>query len=137
MIPGNPRSYFTIPFFVLALYSCHLEEKTVSQRIAKNPTLFNTKSFTKKKLITSGVLAPGMTRDDVYLSWGNPKSRSQSVENGVAYEQWAYQTLKPKVDFDLGFENFGLSGPNIGLERSLSKTVRFENGRVTGYRTNN
>lgn len=75
-----------------------------------------------------------MTRDAVYLAWGNPKSRSEGVENGKTFEEWSYQKLKPKLDFNIGLGTRGLEGPDIGLDRTVSKTVRFEKGRVTGFR---
>lgn len=133
MIVEKPLFLISLLPFLVLLCSCHLGERTVQQRIEKNATLYKSKPHNTKMLITNGMLVPGMTRDEVFLAFGHPKHRSEGIENGVAYEEWAYQKLKPKADFEIGIGGGGLAGPKLGLDRSISKTVRFVNGRVNSF----
>lgn len=103
---------------------------TTNRRIEQNGTLFHQKSLTEKKAITNGNITPGMTRDAVYMAWGNPRQRLEGVADGVPYEEWIYDKFKPKANLDIGISN----GPGLGIKKETVKTVRFINGRVSDFR---
>lgn len=114
--------------FMLA--SCHVlsGKKAASKRLEKNPTLLKSKSMGERQLIINGDIAPGMTRDAVYLAWGNPKHVYEGAEDGVAYEEWHYQTIRPKPEISL------TGPPGVEIDKAISKVVRFQHGRVVQYR---
>lgn len=114
---------------ILLVQACASSKTSLNRRIDQNGTLFHQKSFSEKQAITNGNIVPGMTRDAVYLAWGDPKQRLEGVEDGLTYEEWIYEKYSPKPNFSIGVG----SGPGVGLKKSTTKTVRFVEGRVTDY----
>lgn len=71
------------------------------------------------KIIESGDIAIGMSRDAVRESWGRPRVIDYSGHKELGNERWVYQDSKPTSD---GFEE-------------MQKIVFFKAGVVVGWKT--
>lgn len=121
--------YSSLIGFTLICYSCAHFNLTPKNRIEKNQTLYDQKPPQEQRAISNGFISPGMTRDAVYLAWGNPKSRLTGFENGKPFEEWTYEKLGPKLNIQLGVS----SGPGVGVDKKYVKSVRFIDGRVASF----
>ena len=127
---GHAKGIFFVA--IVVLISACSTKTTVSRRIDQNGTLFHQKSYSDKIAITHGNIAPGMSRDAVYLAWGNPNRRTEGVSDGVPYEEWIYKKISPKLNIDLAIGK----GPGLGLKKDTTKTVKFVDGKVSDYQKN-
>ena len=110
---------------------------TRAKRIDQNQTLFQSKSVAERQKITHGSVVPGMSRDSVYLVWGNPDQVYKGFEDGLSYEVWHYGKISPKPKINIGFGAGGIAGPGLGLDKSVDKIVRFQGGKVSSFQTRN
>ncbi len=72
--------------------------QTVSpaDRIGQNPAMFSMLSPEQRALVQQGRICEGMTKDAVYLAWGNPDTPPVvGQENGASYEKWIYMEYLP------------------------------------------
>ena len=69
---------------------------TPATRISQNPVMFRQLTLEQQLLVQQGRICEGMTRDAVYLAWGNPNTPPVTgQQNGVAYEKWVYNVYQP------------------------------------------
>lgn len=80
---------------------------TPQTRIQNNPQLYSQLSSRDRQLVASGSLREGMTRDAVYLAWGQADRVSTGVHKGRAMESWTYLGQRPVTTYNMGF---GLGG---------------------------
>lgn len=55
-----------------------------------NPRLKFKWSDATWELINNGKVKPGMSKEQVKLSWGSPKKINEDIHQGLLYEQWIY-----------------------------------------------
>jgi hypothetical protein len=65
---------------------------TPESRISKNPELYNSLPARQQQLVTQGQIAPGMSRNAVWLAWGGPGQKVNGYARGNATETWVYYT---------------------------------------------
>ncbi len=63
---------------------------TIKTRIADNPPAFYTLPPQDQALILRGGIREGMTRDAVYIAWGDPDVVREFVVGGKHSETWVY-----------------------------------------------
>lgn len=117
-----------VSIFCCLQTACSSSKKT-ARRIDQNATLFQQKSVEDRQKISRGTITSGMTRDAVFLAWGEPKSRIEGEENGAPYEEWVYKKFEPKLDLGISLGE----GPGFNLKRETNKVVRFVDGRVASF----
>lgn len=89
--------------FPVLLGAC--QTATPLNRIEKNPVMFGMLSPEHKVLVQQGRICEGMTRDAVFLAWGNPNSAPvQGQQDGQSYEKWIYKVYQPVMvdSFSIG-----------------------------------
>ena len=65
---------------------------TPESRISKNPELYNSLPARQQQLVTQGQIAPGMSRNAVWLAWGGAEQKINGYALGNATETWVYYT---------------------------------------------
>ena len=65
---------------------------TPQSRISNHPDLYNSLPPRHRELVAQGRIAPGMSRDAVWLAWGNPGQKVTGFARGNATESWIYFT---------------------------------------------
>lgn len=124
--------------FVLG--SC--QTTTPAERIEQNPLLFRQLSPEQKMMVQQGKICEGMTKDAVFLAWGEPNTPPVfGQRNGVSYEKWVYSTYKPvMVDTVIG-GGFGVGrhwhGGGLGTSTAYVAQpvawVMFNQDKVTSW----
>ena len=71
---------------------------TPESRISKNPELYNSLPARQQQLVTQGQIAPGMSRNAVWLAWGGAEQKINGYERGNATETWVYYTTTTAYD---------------------------------------
>ncbi len=65
-------------------------------RISQNPVMFQHLSPEHQVLVQQGRICEGMTKDGVFLAWGNPNTPPVTGQkDGTSYEKWVYQVYSP------------------------------------------
>lgn len=102
-------------------------------------------------LIDQGRIQQGMSKEAVFLAWGNPDIKSDGEEENVRFERWIYTRLTPI--YTTGFSGiygygrrcspyyygYGSRGSYYGFNNqvvyatSKAATVEFKNDRVTRW----
>jgi hypothetical protein len=121
---------------------------TPQARAQKNPDLMAAVPARDRDLVLSGTISQGMTRDAVFLAWGQPDAVTKGFERGQETETWRYATMRPvyySPGFGYGLGYYGGRGRHIypGLSMNLtpdyvpvtSSVVRFRGGRVVAWET--
>ncbi len=96
----------TLSTAALALIAPSCAPATPQTRISKNPELYNKLPASQKTLAEQGQIKRGMSKDAVFIAWGNPAQRITGSKNGKLYEKWIYTHSTPV--YSTGF------GPRIG-----------------------
>jgi hypothetical protein len=63
---------------------------TPESRISENRGLYNTLPARQQQLVAQGQIAPGMSRNAVWLAWGNPGQKVNGYARGNPTETWIY-----------------------------------------------
>jgi hypothetical protein len=71
----------------LLLASC---ASPIVKRIEHNPNLFNALPETHKRLAANGQITEGMSKEAVFIAWGNPNRKSGGSRQGRKSERWSY-----------------------------------------------
>lgn len=88
-----------ITFFLL--FSCTPPKKHMRERyVNENPEL---RSGIKKAVIDGDVIV-GMTKEQVYASWGTPIFRGEKTEKDITYEYWTFPDKKNSPFVNLYFQ---------------------------------
>jgi len=81
-------------------YKYRSEVTSKAQEIKDNFTRLNP-SPSHAELIKGGRIKPGMTKDEVLLSWGPPGSKNRTVTAETTHEQWIYNRTYVYFDNDV------------------------------------
>lgn len=116
---------------------------TPATRINQNPVMYNMLSPEQKVMVQQGQICEGMSKDAVYLAWGNPNTPPiTGLQDGVSYEKWVYTTYQPVMvdSFNTGFGcGYGHHWHGGGISSSTAYVpqeaawVMFQNGKVTAW----
>ena len=79
---------------------------TPESRISKNPELYNSLPARQQQLVTQGQIAPGMSRNAVWLAWGGPGQKINGYARGNATETWVYYTTTTAYGYG-GYGGYG------------------------------
>lgn len=138
-----------IPRLISALACCSsvllpaCQTITPHNRIEKNPVMFRVLSPEHQVLVQQGRICEGMTKDAVYLAWGNPNATPiRGQQEGKAYEKWVYYIYQPVMVDTVGFGSGcwhrgswcggGLSSSTAMVPQEAA-WVMFENDIVTAW----
>lgn len=136
------RVVFAVSFGLL-LAAC--QTSTPASRIEENPVLYRALSPEQQLMVQQGRICKGMSREAVFLAWGNPGSAPLKGEKaGKAYERWVY-TRERAVPVDtIGggwyggpwghrgwYEPYG--GMSVMYVPEEAATVTFEQDKVTEW----
>lgn len=65
-------------------------------RIEQNPLIFRSLSPEHQVMVQQGRICEGMTKDAVFLAWGNPNTPpTRGQQDGQTYEKWVYNVYRP------------------------------------------
>lgn len=95
-------------------------------------------------MVQQGRICEGMSKDAVYLAWGNPNSEPvKGQQDGMSYEKWVYLRYQPVTVDTVGFgTGCWYHGPHYfgsGLSTSTAMVpteaawVIFQNDVVTAW----
>lgn len=124
----------------LFLESC--QTATPMTRIEQNPVMFRQLPPAQQLLVQQGRICEGMTKDAVYLAWGNPNTPPVTgQQNGVAYEKWVYNVYQPVMvdSFSMGTGCWngphwcGGMGTSTAFVPKEAAWVMFQNNVVTSW----
>src|SRR5690349_5906347 len=87
---------------------------TPESRISKNPELYNGLPARQQQLVAQGQIAPGMSRNAVWLAWGGPGQKVDGYARGNATETWVYFTTTTAYPYGYGYGGFGYGYPYWG-----------------------
>lgn len=128
---------------------------TPQKRIEKNPQLYSALSNRDKTLVSQGRIDKGMSREAVFLAWGNPDRVQVGEENGRNLERWGYLDRYPVTTHQVGvgfgagrwgwgggfnrwgcdpFWGGGFGGPVTTFIPYEAGSVEFKSGRVQSWR---
>lgn len=112
-------------------------------RIDRNPTMFGMLSPEQQVLVQQGRICEGMSKDAVFLAWGNPNNTPLTgQQDGVPYEKWVYTVYQPVMMNTVGFGggcwyHGGWSGAGLGASTAYvpqeAAWVIFQNNKVTSW----
>lgn len=102
-------------------------------------------------LVDQGRIKQGMSKEAVFLAWGNPEIKSDGEEDDVRFERWIYTRLTPIYtnSFD-GYYGYGGYYPSysgygrrrgygygynsgVAYIKSKAASVDFKNDRVSRW----
>ncbi len=130
----------------LLLVSC--VPSTPQARIQQEPQKFAALSKNHQTLVQQGQLSRGMSRDAVYLAWGDPSRVFQGSKNGSSTERWDYAGSRPIYTTSFygaygfphgGYGHYGYSGVGFGFGPDVTyipyrvASVWFLNSRVDSW----
>lgn len=147
-------------FFLLTLaaaFTCvSCTSSSPATRIEKNPTMYDRLSSSQQALVDKGQIKQGMSKEGVFLAWGNPASKAEGEESGKHFERWIYSSLRPVYTSSgnfgyghgygygrgcnpYGYYGGGRYGRGYGYSQDVtyvptkSASVDFKDGRVTRW----
>lgn len=125
----------------MMLASC--QTATPASRISQNPVMYNMLSPEQQVLVQQGRICEGMSKDAVYLAWGNPNTPPVTgQQDGASYEKWVYTTYQPVMvdSISTGFGcGYGHCWHGGGISTSTAYVpkdaawVMFQNNKVTAW----
>ena len=83
---------------------------TTESRISDHPDLYHSLPASQQQLIAQGQIAAGMSRDAVWLAWGNPEQKVNGIMRGNSTEVWVYTTSTPAYGYGYGGYGYGPYG---------------------------
>lgn len=125
----------------------------IERRVSSFPGMYSKLNEDEKKAVQMGQVREGMSRDAVYLAWGNPTRIMTGKREGKAYERWGYMAYQPVVMDGYGvgmgmgywggrhYRGFGggfyepwyYGGPAVAYVPTDGRHVEFVNGKVTSF----
>jgi hypothetical protein len=76
---------------------------TPQSRISDHPDLYNGLPARQQQLVTQGQIAPGMSKNAVWLAWGAPEQKVNGYARGTATETWIYYTTTTYPGYGYGY----------------------------------
>jgi hypothetical protein len=101
-----------LPALSLALVSLLLAScaSPIVRRIENNPEIYAKLSDRHKALVQAGKVEEGMTKQAVFLSWGQPNRAAKGSKQGKTYERWSYTGYDavptPSIGFGYGYGGY-------------------------------
>lgn len=83
----------------------------VEKRIAHNPQIYQALTEGHKRLVSSGQVTEGMSKEAVFLAWGRPDRSSKGSKQGKSFERWSYRGYEPVHSTSFGYGYGGGWGP--------------------------
>jgi hypothetical protein len=80
---------------------------TPEKRISENRDLYNSLPPRQQQLVAQGQIAPGMSRNAVWLAWGAPEQKVNGYARGNATETWIYITTTTYPYGGYGYGGYG------------------------------
>jgi hypothetical protein len=80
---------------------------TPQSRISDHPDLYNSLPPRHQQLVAQGQIASGMSRNAVWLAWGNPGQKVTGFARGQATESWIYFTTTTYPGYGYGWGGWG------------------------------
>jgi len=131
----------------ILLASC--ANQTPQTRIEQNPKILASLPASQQKAVQSGSIIEGMTKNAVFLAWGNPDKKYENFSEGKKTEKWLYTKLRPVYSqrvsgvFGYGYRNYRYRGfyPGFGLGTTVSylpapaASVIFTNDKVSSWQS--
>lgn len=136
------KPFLYLPLVALFFISC--SQSTPTTRVNKNPIMYDRQPAPHQALIDQGRIQQGMSKEAVFLAWGNAAIKSQGEENGSRFERWIYTRLSPIYlnnfggYYDRGYGT-GHRGCGYGYDseiayvQSMAASVEFKNNQVTRW----
>jgi len=131
-----------LPLLAVCLAAASCAPSTPQARIAQNPSLFEAQPAKHRPLIERGEIARGMSKDAVFLAWGDPAGRFEGSRDGRISERWDY-TGSQAVHTTSAFGGFGRSsrhwnryygfGPEVVFIPYHRASVWFLGGNVDAW----
>ena len=91
---------------------------TPEKRISQNPDLYHSLPVRQQQLVAQGQIAPGMSRNAVWLAWGGPEQKVNGYARGNSTETWVYLTTTTyPYGYGWGGPGYGWGGPGWGWGR--------------------
>ena len=88
---------------------------TPEKRISQNPDLYHSLPVRQQQLVAQGQIAPGMSRNAVWLAWGGPEQKVNGYARGNSTETWVYLTTTTyPYGYGWGGPGYGWGGPGWG-----------------------
>ena len=117
------------------LASCQIS--TPMSRVSQNPVIYQTLSPEHQSLVQQGLICEGMSKEAVFLAWGNPNSAPViGQQNGVPYEKWVYVVYQPVMMDAVGVGAWcwhgGVAATAAYVPREAA-WVMFEQDKVTSW----
>lgn len=115
---------------------------TIQSRMKENPAAFQRLSPKQQQLVANGNVSEGMSKNAVYIAWGNPDRITYGSKRGTLDERWLYFgydfTQVPSYDFFPvyagGFVyNDYIYSPQYVSTPYVDKGVVFEKERVVNW----
>lgn len=117
---------------------------TPTDRIGQNPAMYGVLSPEHQVMVQQGRICEGMSKDAVYLAWGNPDTPPViGQQNGLYYEKWLYVEYLPVVVDSWAVGGacahrgslYCAGGPGVYTTQVPSEVawVMFQNNRVTAW----
>ena len=121
------------------------QSATPMSRISQNPVMFRTLPPDQQVLVQQGRICEGMSKDAVFLAWGNPNTTPVTGQrDGVAYEKWVYLIYQPLMmnSVSIGggcwrhghWHSGGIGSSTVYVPEEAS-WVMFEHDKVTSWET--
>lgn len=140
------RLFRAVQLLVLGVVAVLFEScqtATPSTRISQNPVMYSMLTPEQQVLVQQGRICEGMSKDAVYLAWGNPSTPPVTgQQDGASYEKWIYTTYQPVMvdSFGVGvgcghgphWHGGGIATSTAYVPRE-SAWVMFQNNKVTAW----
>jgi len=91
---------------VLVVSSCAVP--STQSRISSNGGMYSKLSPEHRRLVASGQISEGMSKDAVYLAWGTPGQVFKGERDGIRKERWVYSRSRPvpTTSFGMGYGTY-------------------------------
>ncbi len=125
---------------------------TPQARIQQSPAMFAALSAKEKQLVQQGNIAKGLSKNAVFLAWGQPAMRYEGSKTGRPVTRWDYTSVYPVYGGSYygayGFGGYGHRGrhghrgypyaaygfgPEISYVPYCKASVWFVNNRVDSW----
>lgn len=102
---------------------------TPATRIANNPEQFDKLTNREQEVVRQGGIAKGLSKDAVFLSWGEPSRRYEGSQGGKSTERWDYAGSRPVYSTNFyggyGYGRCGGYGRYSGIGLGLGPEVTY------------
>ena len=134
-------SHTLAALLVLVLASC---ASPIERRVTHNPELFNKLPPAEQASVRRGEVREGMSKDAVFLAWGQPDRVAKGRKDGKNRERWSYTQYEQMHRFGYGgglgmvggygwIDPIGYAGPIIDYVPVPGRSVEFVEGKVAGF----